>query len=139
MGGGGGVCQRTLRGVTSEECHTQWEAWLTTSSTKTYTSDSHSQPHHSLHAVSQRHRDEDCQTDTNTITEQLIMGRGQGQTHTKDGRAVFGVCVSELCNTHCRSEAHPSCQHSQLLHHSTSVPGCSGRWSSGTHSGCMWM
>lgn len=47
--------------------------------------------------------------------------------------------VKVMSGTHCKRGVRQSRQNSQLLRHSTSEPGCSGRWNSETHSGNMWM
>lgn len=70
----------------------------------------------------------------------IPMQMGQTHTHTADNgspQTRLGG-EKEMSGTHCKRGVHQSCQNNQLHHHSTSVLGCSGHWSSETHSGNMW-
>lgn len=90
--------------------------------TKKHNADSHSLLLHSHHFLTPRYR-------------------WDGQKHTADNGSPTDPFkrAKEVSGTHCKRGVHQSCRNNQLLHHSTSEPGRSGRWSSETHSGNRWM
>lgn len=91
--------------------------------TKKYTTDSHPLRQDSGHF----------------LTPNVQMQTGRTQTHSwyRKPADPFRRGVKKMSGTHCKRRVRQSCQNNRLLHHSTSEPGCSGRWSSETHSGNM--